>query len=74
VKAMEVISNAVMLHITAPIGSVLRVESTDSAAAPWQYAGTVTASSAITIFSDTGQNGRISPALAPARYYRVIGN
>ena len=63
-----------LLRISAPVGASLRVESRDSLNGQWQFAGNLVATSSVTVFSDTGQNGRVSPVQAPSRYYRVIGN
>ena len=66
--------NNVTLQISAPVGTSLRVESRDSITGQWQFVGNTNATSPVTSFSDFGQNGRVAPSLAPARYYRVIGN
>ncbi|MDB6058449.1 MAG: Fibronectin type domain protein, partial [Verrucomicrobiales bacterium] len=64
----------VLLQISAPVGTSLRIESRDALNGPWQLVGTTNATSTITAFSDIGQNGRIAPSTAPMRYYRVVGN
>jgi hypothetical protein len=66
-------STNVLLQIFAPAGTSLRVESRDGISAPWQLVGNVVATSPVTTVADNGQNGRIAPAAATSRYYRVIG-
>jgi hypothetical protein len=67
-------STNALLQISAPVGTALRIESRDSINGQWQFAGNAVATSPITIFSDVGQNGRVSPLQVSSRYYRVIGN
>jgi hypothetical protein len=64
----------VALQIFAPTGTSLRVESRDGINAAWQLVSNVVSIAPATIIFDTGQNGRVPPASAPSRYYRVVGN
>jgi hypothetical protein len=72
-SVQRTLTNA-LLQISAPVGTSLRIESRDSSGGQWQFAGSLSATAPVVTFSDTGQNGRLSPVQVSSRYYRVIGN
>jgi hypothetical protein len=62
------------ISINAPSGTIWHIQSCDSLASSiWQTMQIVTnLTTGIQLITDTGQNGRVAPALAHSRYYRLV--
>jgi hypothetical protein len=62
------------ISIDAPSGTIWQIQSCDNLGSPvWQTMQIVTnLIPGIQLITDTGQNGRIAPALAHSRYYRLL--
>jgi hypothetical protein len=62
------------VSINAPTGTIWQIQSCDNLASPvWQTMQVVTnLIPGIQFVNDIGQNGRIAPALAHSRYYRLL--
>ena len=63
----------VNLDISAPPNTIWRVETADSVVGPWQLLGVVTSGANGNVsVPDEGQNGRLMPSQASARFYRLV--
>ncbi len=74
-RVNSVVNNgtAMTLGVTAPVGTIWQVQSSDTSPMTWQFMDVLTiTSTGVNYIRDVGQNGRLAPQLVSHRFYRVV--